>query len=71
MSDRPVKKVIYKGPIIAFLDNWVQEFDTVDQCAIYLDEKLHVGLDNARDGIRRVLNGKRKTYHKYGFEKSK
>ena len=71
MSDRPVKKIIYKGPIIAFLDNWVQEFDTVDQCAIYLDEKLHVGLDNARDGIRRVLNGKRKTYHKYGFEKSK
>ena len=63
------KKTIYKGKIIAFLDSWVQEFETVDECAKYIDQQLNVGLDNARDGIRRVINGKRQTYHKYGFEK--
>ena len=69
LSTKTPKKTIYKGKVIAFLDNWVQEFTSVDACAIYIDEQLHVGLDNARDGIRRVLNGKRHTYHKYGFEK--
>lgn len=69
VAARPVKKTIYQGSVIAYLDNWVQEFTSVDACAIYIDEQLHVGLDNARDGIRRVLNGKRHTYHKYGFEK--
>lgn len=63
------KKTIYKGKVIAFLDNWVQEFASVDACAMYMSEQFNVSLDNARDGIRRVLNGKRNTYHKYGFEK--
>ena len=69
LMEKTTRKTIYKGKVIAFLNNWVQEFDSVDACAAYIDEQLHVGLDNARDGIRRVLNGKRITYHKYGFEK--
>ena len=63
------QKHIYQGRVIAFNENWSQEFESVEQCAEYMANILKQTIDNCRDGIRRVLNGKRLTYHKYKFIK--
>jgi len=64
------KRHIYKGKIIAFNEKWLQEFETVEECAIYMTKILNLTIDNCRDGIRRVINGKRLSYHNYRFTKN-
>ena len=63
-------KHIYQGKVIAYTDNWLQEFESVNECAKYIAIQTNQTIDNCRDGIRRVLNGKRHTYHKYRFKKA-
>lgn len=63
---------IYQEGVIAYKDTWVQEFQTVKECVDFFANNIltDIRYDNISDGVRRVLNGKRKTYHGYCFTKS-
>lgn len=67
---KPVKH-IYQGKVIAYKDAWIKEFNSVKECVEYFAQEVlqDIESDNISDGIRRVLNGKRKTYHGYSFVK--
>lgn len=61
---------LYQGKVVAYKDEWVREFNSVKECRKYFAKVfLNIKIENISAGIRRVLNGKRKTYHKYIFVK--
>lgn len=66
------QKHIYQGGVIAYKDSWIKEFASVKECVEYFASNIltDVVYDNISDGIRRVLNEKRKTYHGYYFVKN-
>lgn len=71
MAKRKPRKHIYQGKIIAYLDSWVVEFESVKDCIDYFQKNIlpTIAWQDISDGIRRVLNGRRKTYKRYKFEK--
>lgn len=46
----------------------VKEFDTIEECAIYLAEKKNSTIERTKEGISRVLRGKRNSYLGYYFK---
>lgn len=66
------QKHIYQGGVIAYTDSWLKEFASVKECVAYFASNIFTDVtpDNISDGIRRVLNEKRKTYHGYYFVKN-